>query len=731
MTHYYDSKGRYISLEKRLASSGEGEVWQTNFSGYLAKIYHSPKPEHLKKLQLMLANPPEDPTNIQNHISIAWVKDLLIDGNGNCVGFMMPAINQAKELLYVYNPQYRLKQAPGFNWYYLHTAAYNLALIISELHAKGYIVGDINPKNILVNDQGLISIIDTDSFQVSDSIEGIIYRCAVGLEGFTPPELLNKNLSSVNQTRYHDRFRLAVVIYHLLFGYHPFIGKWTGYGDVPEQNELIRQGFWLYGRNTPLQLTQNIIPLKVVHPEIQKLFLKCFNDGHKSPTLRPSAQDWCNALKLALSDLRTCVHIANHSYSKIYGNCYWCERTNQLGCDIFPNITNAVAPSKIKLKLQQQILTSSFFSIAKNVKLIVKPKQKNLLRLVNNKNFYVITKIIYNNLILIIGKKNKSIAYSIPLIGILLTKILILDIFIPFSTMKMNWYSQQFLEQSTGKIKISNNSMNLDYKSQIFYQRGIKNYRKRKYEQAINDFENVLIINYQNTDIVNEFLTKAYFERGKIKAKNGQHITAIKDYNQALSLIQKDAEIYYQRGLAYSQIKKYEFALNDYKQAIYLAPHKSEYYNTIGVTYHRLKKYLLAVENFNKAIAINSSISYYYSNRGLAFYQLNNYQAVVNDLNKAIQINPHDANYNNLRGFANFNLNIFQSAIKDFTKAIELNPEEPSFYTNRGGVYEKIGNIQSAIQDFQTAAELFLRKGNKEEYQKRKYKIILIKSLKR
>ncbi|BAT54051.1 Serine/Threonine protein kinase with WD40 repeats [Nostoc sp. NIES-3756] len=727
MTYYYDSKGRYISLEKRLASSGEGEVWQTNFSGYLAKIYHFPKPEHLKKLQLMLANPPEDPTNTQNHISIAWVKDLLMDGNGNCVGFIMPAINQAKELLYVYNPQYRLKQAPGFNWYYLHTAAYNLALIISELHAKGYIVGDINPKNILVNDQGLISIIDTDSFQVSDSIEGIIYRCAVGLEGFTPPELLNKNLSSINQTRYHDRFRLAVVIHHLLFGYHPFIGKWTGYGDVPEQNELIRQGFWLYGRNTPLQLTQNIIPLKVVHPEIQKLFLKCFNDGHNSPILRPSAQDWCNALKLALSDLKTCVHIANHSYSKIYGNCYWCERTNQLGCDIFPNITNYITPAQIELQLQQQISNSNFSSVTKKIKLIIKLEQKNLIQSINKKK-YAIIKAIHNYLTFIFTKKNKLIAYSISLIGILLIKIIILDVFIPFFT--INWYSQQFLEPSKGKIKISNKSISLDYRSQIFYQRGIKNYRKRKYEQAINDFENVLIINYQNTNIVNKFLTKAYFERGKTKAKNGQYVTAISDYNQALSLIQKDAEIYYQRGLAYSQIKKYEFALNNYKQAIYLAPYKSEYYNTIGVTYHRIKNYTLAVESFNKAIALDSSISYFYSNRGLAFYQLKSYQTVVNDLNKAIQINPSDANYYNLRGFANFNLNSFQSAIKDFTKAIELNPEEPSFYTNRGGVYEKTGNIQSAIQDFQTAAEMFLRKGNKEEYQKRKYKITLIKSLK-
>ncbi|MHC5718710.1 MAG: serine/threonine protein kinase [Nostoc sp.] len=39
---------------------------------------------------------------------------------------------------------------------------------------------DIKPQNILVNDRALPSIIDTDSFQVRNPVNGNIYRCPVG-----------------------------------------------------------------------------------------------------------------------------------------------------------------------------------------------------------------------------------------------------------------------------------------------------------------------------------------------------------------------------------------------------------------------------------------------------------------------------------------------------------------------------------------------------------------------
>ncbi len=118
------SNGKSVSLGNQIASSGEGEVWETNESGYLAKIYHNPTPERIEKLKVMLANPPADPMKSQNHVSIAFPQDLLKNQSGAYVGFLMPAIGQSRELTTVYNPSLRKRKAPGFNWYYSRFQVY-------------------------------------------------------------------------------------------------------------------------------------------------------------------------------------------------------------------------------------------------------------------------------------------------------------------------------------------------------------------------------------------------------------------------------------------------------------------------------------------------------------------------------------------------------------------------------------------------------------------------------
>lgn len=362
MPMYFDSQGKSISLVKEIAKGGEGAVWKTNRSGYfgkiscryLGKIYHNPTPQQVEKLKLMLANPPENPTASQNHIAISWPIDLIEDSQKNCVGFLMPEITNVKEMIDVYHPTLRRQECPVFNWYCLHIIALNFAFILKEIHAKNYIIGDINTKNILVNQGSFVSLIDADSFQVENFKTGKIYPCSVGSEGFTPPELLGKNLAELTQTRYHDRFRLAIIIYYLLFGSHPFMGKWTGSGDPPGQNESISNGYWPYGVNGLVEPSKHTIPLNVAHPELEKLFLKCFNDGHKTPSSRPLPEDWINALKVAINDLVVCSENRNHIYSKHYGKCYWCERANNLNVDIFPSVEKPIRPRPILIQQPNQ-----------------------------------------------------------------------------------------------------------------------------------------------------------------------------------------------------------------------------------------------------------------------------------------------------------------------------------------------------------------------------------------
>lgn len=330
--------GQPIALMQQIASSGEGEIWRTSQSGYLAKVYYSPRPERIQKLEAMIAHPPKDPNAHINHISFAWPTSLLQDSAGAQVGFLMPEVAQAVDLLEVYNPLRRQAVLPEFNWLYLHATAMNIASLVWAIHSAGYVLGDLKPQNILVDEGALPSIIDTDSFQVRHPQTGQLYPCPVGSEGFTPAELMDRDLATLEQNEVHDRFRLGVIVYLLLFGDHPFKGRWTGTGDSPDPNELIRKGWWPYASHSPIQPSLLTVPLTIVHPALQQCFTRCFNDGHLQPSARPTAREWMQGFKVAIADLKRCRKVKTHTFSVSAGQCYWCVRSQKLGVDVFPDV---------------------------------------------------------------------------------------------------------------------------------------------------------------------------------------------------------------------------------------------------------------------------------------------------------------------------------------------------------------------------------------------------------
>ena len=119
----------------------------------------------------------------------------------------------------------------------------------------------------------------------------------------------------------------STFIRQALFSGPPFQGCWQGSGDPPEQAELIRRGFWPYTPNSLIQPSNITIPLDIIHPELQRCFLPCFNDGHFNPSKRPSARVWLEALEVAFNELQSCGKVDSHFYGLSYGRCHWCDHT--------------------------------------------------------------------------------------------------------------------------------------------------------------------------------------------------------------------------------------------------------------------------------------------------------------------------------------------------------------------------------------------------------------------
>lgn len=321
-----------INLTAELGKGGEARIFHVAQQPHqVAKIYYQPTASQEAKLRAMLANPPAQTTG---HPAIAWPTELLYHQD-QFVGFLMPKVTGSEPIFNLYNPARRRQQQTTFTWRALHRVALNLTTVVKAIHATGHIVGDLNESNILVNAQALVTLVDTDSFQIADE-QGRRHRCAVGKPEYTSPELQGVSFRTIDQQAPHDYFSLGVLIFQLLMeGYHPFAGVLTSPMSVGRADlYCIKQGLFPYankplpdqpGHQSPLvSPPPSAPPFEVLHPAIQAAFIRCFVNGHQSPTTRPTTSEWQNVLNQAEQNLIVCPQKPHHIHGNHSPACPWC-----------------------------------------------------------------------------------------------------------------------------------------------------------------------------------------------------------------------------------------------------------------------------------------------------------------------------------------------------------------------------------------------------------------------
>jgi len=332
-----------LDTEHPLGGGGEGRVYSIlQEPSLVAKIYHQPTDDDADKLAVMLSMPPEAPIVFPGHSSIAWPIDLLhtIKGKQQIVGYLMPKVTRSEAIHIFYTPKNRRQQKPLFNYLYLHRTARNLVAAVDLLHKRGVVIGDINESNILVSDTALVTLVDTDSFQIHDTYTDYTFRCPVGKAEFTPPELQGQSFRELLRLPEHDLFGLAVLIFQLLMeGTHPFAGVYQRRGEPPTLEARIKEGHFPYGNKRSPYRPMPLAPdFKILHPSLQELFITCFEESHSEPTARPDTLTWLQALKAAEEELVTCDKNPQHRYGEHLKSCPWCDRAKKLkGRDPFPS----------------------------------------------------------------------------------------------------------------------------------------------------------------------------------------------------------------------------------------------------------------------------------------------------------------------------------------------------------------------------------------------------------
>jgi DNA-binding helix-hairpin-helix protein with protein kinase domain len=326
---FYTSQSDMVRLGRRIGTGAEGEVYEIRGrSDLVAKVYHEPPPpEKAEKLVILSRLGNERLFNLS-----AWpVATLRNAPDGEVAGFVMKKVRDAEEVHTLHSPKSRLQKFPGASWAFLIYVAANIARAVATIHEHGLVIGDVNPKNILVTRKATVYLLDVDSFQVW--FDGKTYRCEGGFPEYTPPELQGVAFRDIDRAQEHDGFGLAVAIFQLLFmGRHPFSGRYLGAGEMPLER-AIRESRFAYGDDAEarkMRQPPGALALDAAPPSLVDLFRRAFLS-----TDRPHPREWIEPLGELAKALKNCELHSGHYYYRELRDCPWCGIEKQACVRLF------------------------------------------------------------------------------------------------------------------------------------------------------------------------------------------------------------------------------------------------------------------------------------------------------------------------------------------------------------------------------------------------------------
>ncbi|HOK40223.1 MAG TPA: tetratricopeptide repeat protein [bacterium] len=163
--------------------------------------------------------------------------------------------------------------------------------------------------------------------------------------------------------------------------------------------------------------------------------------------------------------------------------------------------------------------------------------------------------------------------------------------------------------------------------------KAIEYYNKKDYENAINEFKNV--IEYGKKE--NKVVISSFIYLGNIYFNLGKYNEAIYNYINAINIETDNASYHYNLGLIYEHNNQYDKAIQEYKNAIKLDNSFIDAYTALFNLYIFLNKKNEAIDiiQFGRAKNINNSELLF--NQGLYYYLNKDYVLSIKMLEEALK----------------------------------------------------------------------------------------------
>jgi tetratricopeptide (TPR) repeat protein len=160
------------------------------------------------------------------------------------------------------------------------------------------------------------------------------------------------------------------------------------------------------------------------------------------------------------------------------------------------------------------------------------------------------------------------------------------------------------------------------------------------------------------------------------------------------------------RAAAYFAQGDLSRALDDFDEAIKLAPRNADLYYNRGVFYAAQPDNNAALRDLTAALSINPKHLAALRKRARIYQIQGNLSAARADYSEAISLQPQAADLRNERACVYLLQGEFQNAVADETQAIQFNPNLARAYYFRSAAFAGLGKLQDAHSDLATAVHL-------------------------
>tara|TARA_B110000211_G_scaffold225123_1_gene276929 strand:+ start:479 stop:1357 length:879 start_codon:yes stop_codon:yes gene_type:complete len=205
--------------------------------------------------------------------------------------------------------------------------------------------------------------------------------------------------------------------------------------------------------------------------------------------------------------------------------------------------------------------------------------------------------------------------------------------------------------------------------------KGLALYKQGRYPEALECFNQVIEIFPNN---------KSYIHKGIVLDALGDYLGAIKLYDKAIQINNKDYLAYLNKAYSLINLRRYDEALKICNQGITIIQANSILYDTKGA-------------------------AILYNTKGAALAMLNRYQEAIDSYNQTIKLNPNYYEPHKNKFCPLYNLKRYQEALETCDKAIALEPNRHNIYevnTNRAMALNKLERYKEALEAAETALKI-------------------------